>query len=275
MKQFFQRFPFWSRILLALVLGCVALFLSGIIYGLFPIKPYFPFVAELLLILFTWLLYRTDGQGLSALGLNLTFRNLAYLFWGLGIGVVALTVANWLRTLYTGEVWYLSSNVDTVTLLKSLYFILPTVMVQELMFRGYLFTKTIKRYGVIWANVLFAVVFMLVHVIDRDVLQSFPRALFLFISIPVGHLWFAVALLRSKTLLFPIGLHWGNNWAVQHVLGMADNQQSLFYLTDQKVYNTWPPFFIMLIIFNVFFLLVTWAIWKGKIPGKIKKVSIV
>jgi membrane protease YdiL (CAAX protease family) len=272
MKQLFSRFPFWSRIFLALVLGAVALVLSGTIYGALPIKPYFPFVAEVLLLFITWLLLRSDGQNLSTLGLTPSFRNLAYLFWGLGIGMACLLTATWLRTIYTGEAWHLSTYVNAAALLKNLYYILPTVMVQELMFRGYLFTKTISRYGVVWTNVIFSILFMLVHVIDYEVLQSIPRIVMLAVAIPVGHLWFAAALLRSKTLLFPIGLHWGNNWAVQHLIGYTDNQQSLFYLTDQKVFNTWPPFIFVLLIFNVFFLLVTFVIWKGKIPFGGKKV---
>lgn len=275
MKQLFSRFPFWSRILLALVLGAGALVLSGTIYGLLPVKPYFPFVAEVLLLFITWLLLRSDGQNLSALGLTPSFRNMAYLFWGLGIGMATLLTATWLRTLYTGEVWHLSSYVNAAALLKSLYYMLPTVMVQELMFRGYLFTKTISRYGVVWTNVIFAIVFMLVHVIDHDVLQSIPRMVMLAVTIPVGHLWFAAAMLRSKTLLFPIGLHWGNNWAVHHLLGSADNQQSLLYLSEQKIFNTWPPLIFVLLLFNVFFLLVTWAIWKGKFTPRKRRVRLV
>jgi membrane protease YdiL (CAAX protease family) len=266
MKQLILRFPFWSRILLAFVLGAGALWLSGFVYTLFPVRSYFPFVGESLLVLVTWVLLRTDGERLSALGLNPSFRHLAYLFWGLGVGVLALLFTIWLRTLYTGEVWHLSSAVNALALLKSLYYILPSVIVQELMFRGYLFTKTIKRYGVVWANVLFAFIFMLVHVLDRDVLQSPGQAIFLLVSIPVGHLWFATALLRSKTLLFPIGLHWGNNWAVQHLLGTTDNPQSFFYVTHQPVFTTWPSLLILLLLFNGSFLLVIWAIWKSKIP---------
>lgn len=259
---------------MALALGFAALFLSGFIYGLFPIKPYFPFVAEVLLILGTWLLYRTDGQNLSALGLNPSFRNMAYLIRGLGIGVAALLVVTWLRTLCTGEVWHLASVVNWTALLKSLYFILPTAVVQELMFRGYLFTKTASRLGVVWANVIFATAFMLVHVVDRDVLQNPVQAVFLVVSIPVGHLWFSTALLRSRTILFPVGLHWGNNWAVQHLAGTADSPLSLFYLTGQTVFATWLPAILLLLIFNLFFLLLTAMIWKGRLPFHSKKPVI-
>lgn len=262
MKKIIHRFPFVSRILLAIFLGFAAIILSGFIYDFITIKPYFPFVAEALLISVTWILYKTDKENLRTIGLNPTPKNLSFLFIGLAIGIVALFMVTWIRTLYTGEVWHISSSVDAKALMKSLYYILPTVMVQELMFRGYLFTKTISKLGIAKANIIFSILFMLVHVLDENVLQQPSQIIFLAISIPVAHLWFAIALQRSKTLFFPIGLHWGNNWAVVHLAGMADNQQTIFYLTNQKMFTTWLPFIILLLLFNSFFLLVTFAIWK-------------
>lgn len=269
MKKGFQKFPVVSRYALAVILGILCLILTGVIYKYIPIRDRFPFVDVLLLTGATWVLYRTDRQSLKTIGLNPTRRNTGFLFLGLLIGITAVGASNWLRSLYTGEVWHVGSAVDGMGILKSLYFVLPTVAVQELMFRGYPFTKAISTWGVTKANILFAILFMLVHVVDRDVLQSLPRMISLALIIPVGHLYFAAGLLRSGTLLFPIGLHWGNNWAVQHLIGAADNGQVLFYAT-QKIYNTWPPFLILLLIFNGFFLLVTWAIWKWRQPGLVR-----
>jgi membrane protease YdiL (CAAX protease family) len=195
------------------------------------------------------------------------------LFFGVIITVAAFFAVTWLRTLYTGEVWHVASALDSVSMAKSLYYILPTAMVQELMFRGYLFTKTISRFGVVWANIVFAILFMLVHVLDRQVLQNPGQLIMLAVCIPIGHLWFATALLRSKTILFPIGLHCGNNWAVTHLFGSTDNRQSIFYLTHQKVFTAWPQFVMVLLIFNGFFLLVVWATWKGRLPFAAKPVA--
>ena len=262
MKQMIQRAPFATRIFAALLLGVAAIVLSQAVYNIVPIKPYFPLLGEVLLVLATWLMYRTDNQTLLPLGLQPNFKNLGLLLLGLMIGAVAVMGCTALRTAYTGEVWHLSTAVDGSALLKSLYYILPTVAVQELMFRGYLFTKSIARWGVVRANVLFAILFMLVHVLDRDVLQQPAQALFLLISIPVGHLWFASGLLRTGSLLFAIGLHWGNNWAVSHLAGNGDTTGTLFYLTNQKLFTTWPPFIVVILLFNGFFLLVTWATWR-------------
>ena len=273
MKIFLHRFPFLSRIVLAVALGAFALFLNGAVYSVVPIREFFPFAGVVFLLLFTWLLYRTEKDVLPPLGLHLSVRNMVYLFGGLTIGVIALAGTTWLRTLYTGEGWQLSSAVDANVLAKSLYFILPSVMVEELLFRGYLFTKTVSRYGLLRANILFAIAFMLVHVLDRNVLQNPAQVIFLAITIPVGHLWFSTALVRSKTMLFPIGLHWGNNWAVQHLAGANDNTSSIFHLTNQQVVNTWPPFIFLLLIFNGFFLLVILLTWRWKLPAAFRTAA--
>jgi membrane protease YdiL (CAAX protease family) len=258
MKRLYLKFPTTARFLLAILLGILALVLTGLIHKLLPV----PFIDVALLIIATWILYRTDGKSLSALGLNITIRHFLFLIVGLAIGIVALGLETLLRTLYTGEHWNINSSVNQLALWKTLYFLLPSVVVQELMFRGYLFTKTIEVTNVVTANVIFSILFMLVHVVDKDALQNTGQLIFLAVSIPVGHLLFATALLKSKTLYFPIGLHWGNNWASFCLIGYGKNENVIFTINNQQVFTSWGPFVIMLVIYNVFFLLVTFVIWK-------------
>ena len=68
------------------------------------------------------------------------------------------------------------------------------------------------------ANIIFSILFLSVHVFDNEVINSIPKIIFTVITIPIGHILFSVALLKSKSLLFPIGIHLGNNWASQHLI---------------------------------------------------------
>jgi membrane protease YdiL (CAAX protease family) len=258
MKRLYLKFPATARFLLAILLGISALVLTGVIHKFLPI----PFIDVTLLTIATWILYRTDGKSLKALGLNITTRHFFLLILGLFVGVVALGLETLLRTIYTGEHWNFNSSVNQLDLWKTLYFLLPSVVVQELMFRGYLFTKTIEVTNVVTANVIFSILFTLAHVVDKDALQNTGQLIFLAVSIPVGHLLFATALLKSKTLYFPIGLHWSNNWASFCLVGYGKNENVIFPITNQQVFTSWVPFIIMLIIYDVFFLLVTLVIWK-------------
>ena len=253
------------RFLLAVSLGASGLVLAGVISKYLAI----PFIDVTLLVIVTWFLYRTEGKSVKALGLNITAKHLLFLVFGLLIGIAALGLENFLRSVYTGERWIISSPIDQLALWKVLYLILPSVIVQELVFRGYLFTKTIEVTSVAIANVIFGILFMLVHVLDRDVMQNTGQLIFLIVSIPIGHLLFATALLKSKTLYFPIGLHWGNNWASSCLIGYGKNENTIFHINNPYVFQSWKAFIILLLIFNVFFLLVTFIIWKWNgIPFK-------
>ena len=268
MKEF-RRLPFFAKIVLGILLGTAAMFTGNIVTGMVPgLRQYFPFAGVILVAAVSFLLYTRDRKQEWTSGLQPRRRNIGWLFAGFAIGVLALAIASFLRTIYTGEQWHLSSSIDAGTLLNGLYFLLPSVMMEELMFRGYLFTTTVDRFGVVIANVTFAVLFMLVHVLDREVIKNPARIIMLAAAIPVGHLLFATALLRAKTIFFPVGIHWGNNWAVNHLAGQSDTESVIFFTTHQKIYTSWLPFIIMLLIFNLFFLAVCFFIWKW---GKFRK----
>ena len=262
MKTIVSKYPTLSRFILAIFLYGFSLFISGIIETPF-LKRYFPFTSVILLVLTTWLLFKTDKKSLKDIGLNLSFKTICFLPLGLLIGVVAFVLAKYVRGLYTGETLEVTtSSIHYNEMLYALYIILPTVAVEEFLFRGYAFKKTIEKTNVIVANIIFATLFMLVHILDSGVIQNKGMVLFLVITIPIGHLLFATALLKSKTLFFPIGIHLGNNWAAHHMVAKSNNGSSVFYIPETITFETWTPFIIVIILWNAFFLLVTFFIWK-------------
>ncbi|WAC01750.1 CPBP family intramembrane metalloprotease [Lacinutrix neustonica] len=258
-----KKHPIGLRILLALILFGLALFFSGLINkGL--LKAYFPYTSAILLGIATWLLYKTENKSLSAIGLSLSLRHLSFLPLGLLIGALALLAAKYARALYTGESFAISDAIDYSNIFYALYVILPTVAVEEFLFRGYLFKKAIEISNVIIANIIFSMLFMLIHVFDENVMNNIGMMVFLIISIPVAHLFFATALLKSKTLLFPIGLHLGNNWATRHLITSSNTGNSILYTENNASFDTWPSFIGFILIFNGVFLLMTFLIWKWK-----------
>jgi len=271
MKRILSKYPIFFRFVLTLFLFAFALFFSGIIDTPF-LKCYFPFTSVILLTLVTWGLFKIDGKSLKCLGLNLSMRNVSFLPLGIFIGAIAFMLAKYCRGLYTGETFEITtSSINYKVLLYSLYTILPTVAVEEFLFRGYAFKKIIEVSNVVIANILFGTLFMLIHILDSEVIQNKGMVIFLLISIPVGHLLFATALLKSKTLFFPIGIHLGNNWATHHLIANYNNGNSIFYIPETVTFETWTPFIIVILIFNATFLIVTYLIWKWSDFHWIKK----
>ncbi|MCK0108843.1 CPBP family intramembrane metalloprotease [Flavobacteriaceae bacterium S0825] len=261
MKILFQKHPNASRFVLAIVLFVFVLAIS-VIVNKGVVKQYFPYTAPLLLIVATWILCKTDKKSLYAIGINLNLKNLSFLPLGVFIGAIALFGAKYVRALYTGETMELSSSINYATMAYAFYFILPQVATEELLFRGYLFKKTIEVSNVIITNIVFSILFMLIHVLDDSVLSNKGAIIMLVIGIPVGHLLFATALLKSKTLFFPIGLHLGNNWSTRHLITNSNSGDSILYISNVATFDAWTSFLITIILFNGFFLLVTLVIWK-------------
>jgi membrane protease YdiL (CAAX protease family) len=261
MKNLTHKCPITYRFILALVLFGFALFLSGLINkGI--VKEYFPFASTICILIATWILFKTDNKSLNNIGLNFKSRNLVLLPLGTLIGAIAFLLAKYFRALYTGETFNISTAIDYNIILYGLYTILPTVAIEEFLFRGYLFKKTIEISSVVKANILFSILFTLIHVFDSGVINNPGMIVFLVISIPVGHLLFATALLKSKSLLFPIGIHLGNNWATQHLITTSNDGESILYITNNARFDTWFSFILFILLWNLFFLLVTFIIWK-------------
>lgn len=274
MKTLLLKYPVFFRFTGAIILFTLALIVSGFIDR--PVlKQYFPFTSVILLLLVTAVLYKWDNKSLTSIGLNVTFKNLSFFPLGILIGAFAFMIAKYFRGLYTGESFeFTTATIDYEVLLYGFYTILPAVIIEELLFRGYVFKKTVEVSNAVVANIIFGVLFMLVHVLDREIIQNKAMVLFLMITIPVGHLLFATALLKSKTLFFPIGIHLGNNWATRHLISKTNNGDSIFYIPENAPIETWTDFIIVLIVFNAFFLFVTYVIWKWNgISKKIKAIS--
>ncbi len=261
MKKLFTAYPLLSRYTFAIILFGGALMLNGIIDSPF-LKQYFPYLSTFFLLIATSILFKIDKKSLGAIGLNVSLRNTAFLPLGLCIGAVAFFGAKYARALYTGESFVITESINYSTMLYALYTISPTVAVEELLFRGYLYKKTIEVSNTIQANIIFSILFMLIHVLDVNILKNKGMVVLLIITIPVGHMLFATALLKSKTLLFPIGLHLGNNWATRYLIAATDTGNSFFYVTNTKTFDSWVPFISSILIFNGIFLLLTLLIWR-------------
>lgn len=261
MKGLVKKYPNITCYLLGLSLFGLALFVSVLVnHGI--VKAYFPYTAVIALIIVTWLLYKREDKSLNEIGLNCNIKNLSYLPLGLFIAAGTFLFARYLRAIVLDETFLLASQVDFWSLFSAMYFILPTVAVEEFLFRGYLFKKTIELISATKANLLFCILFASIHVIDDQVLSNPPMIVMLAVSIPVGHLLFATALLKSKSIYFPIGLHLGNNWATRHLVSGSSEGNSIFYVSDPSTFDTWTSFIAFLILWNSIFLTLTYLIWK-------------
>lgn len=198
-------------------------FLGGfVLNGLLRFLPQLANVIVIVAILFiTWKAYKKEGKNLSALGLNVTARNIGFAVLGIGLGGLFIIPLVYLIAFIKGYPVVFNSTFNGSYVLSGLWLLLPTIILEELAFRGICFQKTVATSSVAKANLIFATLFILSHWINLGAFGS-PVAMTILLITGLGHILYATAFLRAKTLFFPIGLHLGNNWVNLFVFSNLD-----------------------------------------------------
>lgn len=154
-----------------------------------------------------------------SLGLTLHARWVRELIVGTAIGFAALalavgiaTVAGGLRFSIVGSEMLLAAGRSLLAWGALLF---AAALAEEAVFRGYplqTFTRAgLVLFGVILTSLLFAVV----HLPNPNVVPGATLA-----NTAIAGVWLAVAYLKTRSLWFPLGVHWGWNLSLGWVFGL-------------------------------------------------------
>ncbi len=187
--------------------------------------PYFENIVFRLILLFAvlaagyicarWL----EGLPWRALGLWPHEGWLRDLFVGSAIGVASLAVAAGIATAGGGLSFTMSVRAALLqvgqTLIFSAVLFIIAALAEEALFRGYPL-QTLTRAHLAWlAVILTSVPFAAVHLKNPNVAAGFT-----FINTALAGVWLAAAYLRTRSLWFPLGVHWAWNWALGSLFGL-------------------------------------------------------
>jgi CAAX protease family protein len=159
-----------------------------------------------------------EGLPWRSLGLTLHTRWLRDLIVGSVIGIASLALATAIALAAGGVRFSLSSSgttsvVTTVFLSAALFII--AALAEEALFRGYPL-QTLTRAHLIWLGVLLtSVPFATVHLNNPN-----AGGVLAFVNTVLAGLWLAVAYLKTRSLWFPLGVHWAWNWALGALVGL-------------------------------------------------------
>src|SRR5712691_6323661 len=154
-----------------------------------------------------------------ALGLSLHARWLRDFFVGSIIGVASLALATGIAAA-GGGLRFRAPDRELLlqigyTLVFSAALFIIAALAEEALFRGYPL-QTLARAGLAWLGVLLtSVPFAAVHLRNPNVVQGFT-----FVNTALAGVWLALAYLRTRSLWFPLGVHWSWNWALGSLFGL-------------------------------------------------------
>lgn len=248
MKKLFQTYPNILRLIIGALFISLSLIFSGLIN--FPfLKSYFPFIGTIFVVTATSIMYRSENKNLCEVGFDFKRHHLLFLPAGLFLGILSFLIDFYASYLVKGGVIYFNHNINFKHLLLELYWVLPTAIVQEFLIVGYCFKKLIEISNVKVATIIFGLIFISIHdFMNGNIIQILFYALCIFI----GYLLFSTALLKSETILFPIGIHWGNNFANSNLFTQTHNDTSLLFTSYPQIYNlNWTQVVFQFLSLNI------------------------
>lgn len=135
----------------------------------------------------------------------------------IGIGALALAVgvaaaAGGLRFTFAGSDMLLAVGRSFVS---SAVLLFVAALAEEAAFRGYPL-QTLTRAHLVWFGILLtSLPFGFVHLRNPNVVPGVT-----FANTAFAGVWLAAAYLRTRSLWFPLGVHWGWNWALGWIFGL-------------------------------------------------------
>jgi membrane protease YdiL (CAAX protease family) len=160
-----------------------------------------------------------EGLPLRALGWARHRGWLRDLLSGTLLGIVSLLVAALIVTAFRGYQFSVAPTISNVAFVKTFFgsaviFVIAAAA-EEMLFRGYPLQTMMRALPFLVAVIPSSVLFASVHLNNPNVAWGFT-----FINTTLAGFWLAVAYLRTRSLWFPLGLHWAWNWAMAALLGL-------------------------------------------------------
>lgn len=159
-------------------------------------------------------------EGLPWRSLGLTFHQnwLRDLLVGFAIGFLALAIAVGIAA--AGGGLRFSFGADAIipigrSLVGSGFLLCVAALAEEALFRGYPL-QTFSRAHLAWFGILVTLLFFgYVHISNPNATLGMT-----FINTAIAGLWLGIGYLRTRSLWFPLGLHWAWNWALGAFFGL-------------------------------------------------------
>jgi len=101
------------------------------------------------------------------------------------------------------------------TLVSSALIFMIAAAMEEALFRGYPLQTLLRSWPAWLALLPTSLYFAYVHLDNPNVASGFT-----FLNTLLAGVWLALAYLRTRSLWFPLGIHWGWNWAMGSLLGL-------------------------------------------------------
>jgi membrane protease YdiL (CAAX protease family) len=221
------------------------------------------------LLLVTWICMRLRRQPLSGVGLRLDATWLRQVLGGIAFGAALMLAVTALIVLAGGVRFELDPARGLPALAYGVWFFVWVAVLEELLFRGFVFQRLVDGIGAPAALLLMAALFAIAHWGNPGMEGS--TLVWATIDTGLGAILLGLAYLRTGSLALPIGIHFGWNWIQGSLLGfdVSGLTQSGWLLPHLLAKPQWmtggafgPEASIFSVVVDATAVLLLWR-WKG------------
>lgn len=226
------------------------------------------------LILVTYACLRLRGESLSAVGLRLDLGWAREAFLGAGLGIALIALVTGLIVATGGVGFSLDPARSLGALAMGAWLFAWVVLLEELLFRGFVFQRMVDGIGAWPALLAMAVLFAIAHW-GNPGMEGATLA-WATIDTALGAMLLGLAYLRTRRLALPIGIHFGWNWAQGSLLGfdVSGLDQAGWLLPQMLGKPQWltggefgPEASIVAVLVDTAAVVLMWR-WKGSVQSR-------
>lgn len=192
------------------------------------------------------LLWLYEKSNLLILGFKPTKKRIVDFIFGFFISAILCTLCLYLIIIVTKPTLTLNPHFTFISFLNSSFWMLKSVLGEELLFRGALLYIGIKKLGLKNACILSSIVFGIYHWFSYGILGDFPQMIKIFFLTGIGGLLFAFSFALTKSIYLPVGLHLGWNLiSVVIFSGGPLGKQMLIFSGGHQLNGFWTTIFFI------------------------------
>ena len=217
----------------------------------------------------TWICMHLRRQPLSAVGLRLDAKWLRLALYGTAFGGVQMLAVTALIYAAGGVAFSLDPTHGLAALAYGAWVFVWVALLEELLFRGFVFQRLVDGIGATTTLLLMAALFALAHWGNPG--MEGTTEFWASIDTALGGILLGLAYLRTGSLALPIGIHFGWNWIQGSWLGfdVSGLQQTGWLLPQLLDKPQWlsggtfgPEASVFAVVVDVVAVLLLWR-WKG------------
>lgn len=207
-------------------------------------------IAELFI---SWLLLRyIVKRNLSVLGLEPTWMRTFSLGIGFLLAALACICYQLMSTLFANNTWIFNKDVNFNNIITAIWWVLKSVLFEELLFRGALLYIVIEKWGNKKGCILSAICFGVYHWFSYGAFGNILQMALIFFMTGIFGFVLAISFSKTRSMYLPIGIHFGWNLLDQLLFSRSPLGVQILMKSNSNTLEGIPSLFVFL--FQIFAL---------------------